>query len=153
MSTHDHTPTPIAAPEDLGDIVHDKTHEHVVDAVTLGPTALTQRLDALDDEWPTDRVVGLGAAVVAATGIALAAAHSPRWLALTGVALATLAQQSLLGSSPASLALRYAGFRSSREIDVERCALKALRGDFRKIAPPRAHPSGRATQALLASES
>ncbi len=152
MTTHEHAPTAIVAPAKLHDDVREKTHEHVVDAATLGPAAISERLEALDFEWPTDRVVGLGAAAVAAVGVALAAAHSPRWLALTGVAIATIAQQALLGASPASLALRYAGFRSAREIDVERSALKALRGDFRKIAPPAAHPSGRATQAILASE-
>ena len=48
-----------------------------------------------------------------------------------------LLQHAVQGWCPPVPVMRRLGFRTEREIDAERTALKALRGDFREINPAR----------------
>jgi len=62
-------------------------------------------------------------------------------------------QQGLLGFGPlAQLVRALAGVRTRREIDLEKFALKALRGDFERI-PHDGGPLARANAALVAAQS
>jgi len=47
--------------------------------------------------------------------------------------------------------LRRMGYRTAREIETERIALKALRGDFGKIGPPESERDSAASHALQAA--
>jgi hypothetical protein len=58
---------------------------------------------------------------------------SRRWLALPALVAGFLMQHALQGWCPPLPVLRRLGFRTQREIDQERYALKALRGDFRQV--------------------
>ena len=71
------------------------------------------------------------AATLAFAGVALGATVDKRWLALP--------------------ILRPLAFRTAREIDEERYALKALRGDFGPIGPGPKNPDDRASHALMAA--
>lgn len=98
-----------------------------------GQPAITQRLAELDDEWSAGRVAKLSIASGILIGLAAAALVSWWWLALP-VALGLL-QLQYLGSREGLLtrALKKLGLRSSVEIEHERFALKALRGDFHHL--------------------
>ncbi|NML18303.1 hypothetical protein [Azohydromonas caseinilytica] len=110
-----------------------------------GPAAITARLGELDREWDTDRVLELEAASMGLLGVALAA-WKPRLLALPGVVALALMVQATTGRYPLMPLFRRLGVRTAREIERERHALKALRGDF---AGMDAHPSAApGTQAL-----
>jgi hypothetical protein len=64
---------------------------------------------------------------------------------------AFLFQHAVQGWCPPLPILRRLGFRTASEIDTERYALKALRGDFGSIGPgPHDHDS-RASHALQAA--
>lgn len=88
------------------------------------------RLRELDREWDIERAIEANASALALTGIVLAAGADRRWLVLPGVVAGFLLQHALQGWCPPVPVLRKLGFRTSYEIEEERRALKALRGDF-----------------------
>ena len=66
---------------------------------------------------------------MAFAGTFLAATMWKRWLVLPGLVGAFLFQHALQGWCPPVPVLRRLGYRTAREIETERVALKALRGD------------------------
>ncbi len=99
----------------------------------LHPERISERLDALDQEWDVERALEANASIFALGGLALGAFSNRRWLALPALVAGFLLQHALQGWCPPLPALRRLGFRTQREIDQERYALKALRGDFRQV--------------------
>jgi hypothetical protein len=89
------------------------------------------RLKELDAEWDIERMLEVNASAVAFAGVVLGATLDRRFYALPAVVTAFLFQHAVQGWCPPLPVLRKMGFRTAREIDVERNALKALRGDFR----------------------
>ena len=95
-------------------------HKHRID----------ERLRALDREWDIERAIELNASTLALAGTALGITRDKRWLALPLLVTGFLFQHAVQGWCPPVPVLRRLGFRTSYEIDEERQALKALRGDF-----------------------
>ncbi len=95
---------------------------------------ITGRLHELDQEWDIERAIEANAAVLGFIGTALAATRSQRWLALPALVTGFLFQHAVQGWCPPVPILRKLGFRTSYEIEEERRALKALRGDFGQAA-------------------
>ena len=96
---------------------------------------ISARIEALDAEWDIERYLEILAPTLALSGIALGAMRSRKWLLLPGVVLSFLVQHAVQGWCPPIVALRRMGVRTRREIDEERYALKALRGDFGGLPP------------------
>jgi hypothetical protein len=110
---------------------------------------ISQRLRELDEEWDIERAIEANASTLAFTGTVLGMAVDRRWLILPALVTAFLFQHAAQGWCPPVPVLRRLGFRTAREIDTERVALKALRGDFGMIGPdPRDHDT-RVAHALL----
>jgi hypothetical protein len=99
------------------------------------PVNIDKRLRQLDEEWDVERVLETNASALAFTGVALAATRDHRWLALPALVTAFLFQHAVQGWCPPIPILRRLGYRTPREIEEERYALKALRGDFGSIGP------------------
>jgi hypothetical protein len=114
------------------------------------PTKIEGRLRQLDEEWDIERVLETNASALAFTGVALGAARDQRWLALPALVTAFLFQHAVQGWCPPVPIFRRLGYRTSHEIEEERYALKALRGDFGSIAPAD-DPEIRASYALHAA--
>jgi len=115
------------------------------------PEGIDRRLHELDQEWDIERVLQANASTLIFAGIMLGAAVDKRWLALPAFVAAFLFQHAIQGWCPPLPILRQMGFRTAREIDTERYALKALRGDFGPIGPgPHEHDT-RASHALQAA--
>lgn len=93
------------------------------------------RLRELDQEWDIERALETNASLFAFTGLALGVVHSKKWLALPGVVLPFLFQHAVQGWCPPLPILRRLGFRTRKEIDREKYALKAFRGDFEQTGP------------------
>ena len=108
---------------------------------------IDKRIRELDKEWDIERAIEANASAIAFTGIALGITHSRRWLALPVLVTAFLFQHAIQGWCPPVPLLRRLGFRTSYEIEEERQALKALRGDYSRVSRGR---SG-AKQALEAA--
>lgn len=94
------------------------------------PLRIERRLRELDREWDVERVLETNASVVAFLGLALGTAVNRRWLLVPAAVTAFLFQHAVQGWCPPLPVLRRLGVRTSREIEIERVALKLLRGDF-----------------------
>jgi hypothetical protein len=90
-------------------------------------------LKQLDDEWDIERAIEMNASALALTGIALGTLRNRSWLALPAAVTAFLFQHAVQGWCPPVPILRRLGFRTSYEIERERYALKAVRGDFEQV--------------------
>ena len=113
---------------------------------------ISRYLDKLEKEWDLNRVVTVAASAASVLGLVLAAKDGPRWRLVSGVAAGLLLQHGLLGFGPLSELVRALGVRTRREIDLEKFALKALRGDFERI-PHDGGPLARSNAALVAAQS
>jgi hypothetical protein len=115
------------------------------------PAGIDRRLGELDEEWDIERALEANAAAVAFAGTLLAATVRKRWLVLPGLVGAFLFQHALQGWCPPVPFLRRLGYRTAREIETERVALKALRGDFGRMDPADGERDTRASHALQAA--
>jgi hypothetical protein len=95
---------------------------------------LDERISELEREWDIERVLELNASALALTGVALAAGHDRRWLWLSGGVLSFLIQHAVQGWCPPIEVFRRMGVRTRSEIEAERHALKAIRGDYRELS-------------------
>jgi hypothetical protein len=94
---------------------------------------IPRRLQALEREWDIERAIEANAAALGFIGVALGATRDRRWLALPALVTGFLFQHAVQGWCPPVPVLRRLGFRTAFEIEVERQALKALRGDYARI--------------------
>lgn len=98
------------------------------------PERIDDRLRALDAEWDIERALEMNASALAFSGVMLGAAVDRRWLALPALVTAFLFQHAVQGWCPPLPILRHYGFRTAREIETERQALKAVRGDYDRVS-------------------
>ena len=110
--------------------IDDGTAARLLECAEGGDEAARRRLQELDREWDTDRTIEVEAATTALAGLALGALVDRRLFAVSGMVAAALLLHGLTGWYPLLPALRRLGVRSALEIERERYALKALRGDF-----------------------
>jgi hypothetical protein len=122
-----------------------------VRALAARPQQIDRRLRELDEEWDIERVLQANAAALTFTGAVLAATVNKRWLGLPALVGAFLFQHAVQGWCPPLPVLRRLGFRTPREIEEERVALKALRGDFGPIGPGAGERDTKAEHALQAA--
>lgn len=112
------------------------------------PTGISERLKELDEEWDIERAIEANASTLAFIGVALGYFAHPYWLALPALVTVFLFQHAVQGWCPPVPVLRRLGFRTIYEIDQERYALKAIRGDFDRVA----QSSDKAMAAMQASK-
>ena len=98
-------------------------------------TELTARIHALESEWDLGRMLVLNAALLLVTGLWLGRQRETRWRLVPPVVAAFLLQHAVQGWCPPVLLLRRLGVRTRKEIDAERSAMKALRGDYDSLRP------------------
>lgn len=101
---------------------------------TEHPEQIHQRLMGLNREWGVERVLESGSAGLSLLGLALGVLVRRRWLLAPVLIQAFMAHHALRGWCPPLPVLRRMGVRTSDEINSERYALKAIRGDFDAVA-------------------
>jgi hypothetical protein len=115
------------------------------------PWQIPGRLAELDAEWDMERTLEANAATLAFTGTLLGTFVNKRFLLIPALVTAFLLQHALQGWCPPVPFFRKRGVRTAAEIDRERYALKALRGDFHEAGaaaePARAGAALRAVNA------
>jgi hypothetical protein len=125
--------------------VPEHTAEHVnltIRQQTLGNIAyyanrtgeIGRRLEELEREWDIERVLETNASSLALFGLSLGFFVDKRWFILPTIVGTFLLQHGLQGWCPPIPILRRLGFRTRHEIDLERYALKIVRGDFKEIS-------------------
>jgi len=121
----------------------------IEDLATRSDADRQAHLDRLDRAWSVDQAALVGLALVSMAST-LAAWVRPRWLGLAAISTASLLQAATGGGGAVIAVLRRAGLRTRSEIECERYALKALRGDFDFVTTARS-PVAQAGTALQAA--
>jgi hypothetical protein len=101
------------------------------------PEAIPGRLAELDREWDMERTLEANAATIGLAGVLLGAFLDRRLLAIPAAVTGFLLQHALQGWCPPVPLFRRRGVRTAAEIERERTALKALRGDFKHVSTSR----------------
>jgi hypothetical protein len=108
--------------------------EHVTRLADAGPAAIGERLAQIEEEWSVGRVAKVAAGALALGAAAAGLAGRRRTSALLAVTAGgclcsyLLSRRSVVGDL-----LCHLGFRQGNEIERERLALRALRGDFEHV--------------------
>lgn len=114
----------------VNDSIRARADAEVVRLESASDEDIGQRLHELDGEWDIERVLQVNASVLATVGVLLGARGDRRFLLLPAAVFTFFAQHALQGWCPPVPVFRRLGVRTQREIERERHALKALRGDF-----------------------
>jgi hypothetical protein len=122
--------------------IRQRTEANIARYKNAGRAAIDERLRELDAEWDIERTLEANASTAILVGLALGATVDRRWFAFPAVVAGFLFQHAVQGWCPPLPVFRHFGVRTSYEIDYERYALKALRGDFRHTGqnPNQANP-------------
>lgn len=114
----------------INESIENETYEHLREYQSTHPSRIHQRLAELDSEWDVERCLETAAPTFSLIGLALGVTKDRRFLIIPAVVQAFFLQHALQGWCPPLPVLRRLGFRTTKEIDRERNALKALRGDY-----------------------
>lgn len=124
---------PRSTSEDINRRIERETQARV-EYYASRPEEIPDRLMELDAEWDIERMLEANASALAFVGTVAGLSGRPRWFLLPAFVTAFLFQHALQGWCPPLPVLRRLGFRTTREIEMERNALKALRGDYDLLA-------------------
>ena len=94
---------------------------------------IDQRLNALDKEWGIERTLETNAGIIALVGLGLSM-FWPKAKLLPAIVAGFLVQHAVQGWCPPVPLMRRLGVRTTKEINEERVALRAMRGDFQSVA-------------------
>lgn len=149
-------PTTVArVPEHTAEHVNERIRrqmeERVARIAAAGPEAVARRLRELDEEWDIERTLEANASTLVAVGSALTLLVDRRFAVVPLVVGSFLLQHATQGWCPPLPIFRRYGYRTQAEIEQERYALKAIRGDFKQVRDDAGvRGQARADQALQA---
>lgn len=110
--------------------IHEQAEHRIIEAAIDSKARLSQRIRKLDREWDIERWLEMNASGLAFAGLALGLVANRKFLAIPMLVLPFLFLHATQGWCPPIPLLRRLGVRTQMEIDEEKFALKALRGDF-----------------------
>jgi hypothetical protein len=102
------------------------TRAVIEDCATGGRDMIVTRLKELDREWDVDRALMANFAVIGGVTLALSERHHENWKYLFRAQLGFLLMHAVVGWCPPLPVFRRLGFRTAKEIGVERMALLEL---------------------------
>jgi len=124
---------PLHTAENVNDQIRHQMFENIRRFSAQGPEGIEKRLTELDAEWDIERSLEANAASAVLASVALGVMVHRGFLFLPAVIGGFLLQHAIQGWCPPMPILRRLGFRTEAEINQERYALKALRGDFQRV--------------------
>jgi hypothetical protein len=132
--------------------IRQQTERNIMHSIVGGPEEIARRLEELDREWDVERMLETMAPSFTLLGLTLSVTNGRKWLIVPAIVQTFFLQHALQGWCPPVPLLRRLGFRTMDEINEERYALKALRGDFNKLSSDRqvTAADGRVVDALAA---
>lgn len=122
--------TPRRALQKIDQRIEDSVRFHA----SQGPSVISRRIEELDREWSIERWLETNASALAFSGTLLGLTVNRKWLAVPLIVTGFLFQHAVQGWCPPLPVLRAMGVRTRSEIDREKFALKAMRGDFQDIS-------------------
>lgn len=118
--------------DSVNEQIRQQTDENIQRMAHVGQEVITKRLGELDAEWDIERYIETMAPSITLAGLTLGLTVNRRWFALPVFVQSFLLMHAVQGWCPPIPVLRRFGVRTTFEIDRERNALKALRGDYRE---------------------
>ncbi len=122
-------------PRHINEEIRRRTEESVARHALSGREAIDRRIAELDREWDIERCLEANAAGISLAGLLLYLSGSRAWILVPVAVSAFLLQHALQGWCPPVEVFRRLGIRTRKEIESERNALKALRGDYGEVKP------------------
>ena len=113
-------------PEPINRKIQEDIQESIAYYRGKSPSEIQQRIDELDQEWDTERVLEANASTLVVVGSVLGATVNKRWTILSGVVGTFLLQHAIQGWCPPLSVIRRMGVRTTEEIDQEKEALQEL---------------------------
>jgi hypothetical protein len=94
---------------------------------------IDNRLEILNREWDIERILETQVATISILSMVFGVFGNRKWLFVPGLIGGFLLNHAIRGWAPPIPVLRRLGVRTQGEIERERYALKALRGDFDQL--------------------
>lgn len=113
--------------------VDEKTRRHIRLYGVQSRRTIDKRIAEVERERDIEEVLETNASILALSGAILGTTVHKGFFLLTGAVLAFLTQHATTGWCPPVPVFRRVGVRTRGEIDQEKFALKALRGDFKNL--------------------
>jgi hypothetical protein len=129
------SPTRTRVQEYTDEEVNQKIQDHMQKRLmecAKSPEKIDQRLKEIEIEWDIERALETNGSILLLLGVTMGLIHR-RWLLLPMLVGGFCLQHALQGWCPPVGIFRRLGIRTASEIEEERIALKALRGDFRGV--------------------
>lgn len=130
--------TTTRVPENTDDAINqrirEQTERNIEYFTRKGGAAIDRRLQELDREWDVERLLETNAASLALLGLGLGTFVHRRFFVLPAIVTGFLLQHAIQDGALIPI-FRRMGIRTAREIEVERYALKVVRGDFVNLDP------------------
>lgn len=114
--------------------VDQETRECLANLADADPGAMTRHIEQLARERDMERYLQTNASLLTLAGIVLGATKSRKWLVIPAIVLPFLLQHAVQGWCPPVPIFRKLGIRTRKEINREKYAIKALRGDFTPLS-------------------
>ncbi len=115
-----------------------KIEQKTVDSINLykgkSMETLTKRIEQLDKEWDTERVLESNAATLILFSSLMGLCGRRRWSFLSGIVSSFLLLHAVFGWCPPLPIIRKLGIRTSEEIFHESMVMRYSRGDFCDIS-------------------
>lgn len=127
------------------------TEENIRYYATQTEKVISRRINTLEKEWDVQKLVQAIDAGVGLGSIFLGVLGAKKWWFIATLAAASSGMHAMKGWSPGTIALRRMGFRTRQEIDREKYALKALRGDFEEMSTHEADKIDERIKAVIAA--
>lgn len=123
-----------ATSDKINERIDKRTKENISQlSHNLESNEVGRRIGELEKEWDIDRTLMANASTLSLAGVVLGSTVNRNWFVLPGVVVSFLLWHAIQGWCPPLPIFRKLGYRSRKEIDIEKFALKALRGDFQKL--------------------
>ena len=126
--------------------------ERVDSYAAKGGAEIWRRIEELEREWDVDRALMSVAGTNVLLGLTLSQTVSRKWLLFPAVVSSFLIYHAVQGWCPPVAVLRRLNFRTRNEIEREKYALKALRGDFEQAGRISSDEGTGAERALQAAQ-
>jgi len=139
--------------ESVNQQIEEEARARVLASAAEGKETLSRRIQELDEEWDVERFLEMNASALAFTGVVLGLLWNRKFFLIPCLVLPFLFQHAVHGWCPPIPILRRRGIRTRREIDLEKYAIKALRGDFTSVRPDTIDPKSTGRRAWDASDS
>jgi hypothetical protein len=137
----------------INERIRRQTERNIARYGSADSRTIDRRIAELDEEWDIERYLETMAPTFTLLGMTLGLTVNRKWFVLPFVVQAFFLQHALQGWCPPIPVLRRFGVRTASEVEHERFALKALRGDFKNVTAAQHDGGERVHRTLQAVQS